>query len=130
MDLAAVRALCLETHFDVYGVDAVVTRPAPDDTPIATRLIWMTPQPDDLPRGGVFQRQEPRVVVALPRASVPTVPIDTTILAPTLEEVHLAAVEDREPLSLGWIVKATDRVEGGHVRVAVVRYPTLDEVAS
>ena len=82
MHFGAARALVLETNLAVHGFDVVVTRPAPEDTPIATRGMWLTSQTEAMPLSTDFQRRDPIRVLALSRLAVPTVPRGTVILAP------------------------------------------------
>lgn len=82
MDLGSVQTLRLDASFSVLGVPATVTRPAPDDTPIATTGIWQSPLEEDAPFGTDLNRREPRRVLALRRDSVPTLPRGTRVLAP------------------------------------------------
>src|SRR5687768_3198209 len=83
MDLTALRTLALDVTASVHGVAATVTRPAPDETPIETRGIWVT-SPLEEPRafGTDFQRRAPRRVLALPVSAVPTLPRGTLVSAP------------------------------------------------
>ena len=67
-----------------FGVPATVTRPAPDNTPIVTTGFWVSPLDEARPFGTDFQRREPRRVFVLPRATVPTLPRGTTVLAPQM----------------------------------------------
>lgn len=113
MTISAVRAVALRSNFTVHGVPATVTRPSPDDDPIATRLIWLTPIPEDRPGGLAVQEQDPTRIAALRRDEVPTVPRRTRIVAP-----RKAGEDDR-----GWLVEGTDRVEDDHVRVIVLEDP-------
>lgn len=82
MDLGPLRALALELNFTAHGVAATVTRPAPDNAPIATRGIWVT-SPLEEPRafGTDYARREPRRVFALAKSAVPTLPRGTVIVA-------------------------------------------------
>lgn len=82
MDLGPLRTLALSVNLNVHGVDATVTRPSPDNAPIVTRGIWSTPIEDVQPVGADFRRREPRKVLVLPRADVPTLPSGTLIDAP------------------------------------------------
>lgn len=65
-----------------FGLAATVTRPAPDNTPIATTVIWLGLEDDPQPYGRDFTRREPRRLLALPRADVATMPRGTTVAAP------------------------------------------------
>lgn len=104
------RELELETHFDVHGVPATVTRPAPEETPIATRVIWPAPTESEFPGGFGNQRSEAIRVMALRRDQVPTVPKGTRIVAPPD-----TGGADRE-----WVVDATARIEFDITRVLVL----------
>lgn len=67
----------------VMGVPITVTRPAPDDTPIATRGIWRpAPLEDSRPYGTDFQRVGPRRVMAIGKADVDDLPRGSIIAAP------------------------------------------------
>jgi hypothetical protein len=115
MDIGEVRALALGINFEVHGIDATVTRPAPDDTPIDTRIIWLTVDTADVPGGPVTRREGLRGM-ALRRDEAPTVPRGTEILAP--------ANFGGDPV--GWRVDSTLMVFVDHVRVGVLRAPDLD----
>lgn len=111
MDLGPLRTLVSDLNFRVHGVAATVTRPAPDNTPVVTTGIWLSP-PLEEPRavGTDFQRREPRKVLALPRNVLSKVPRGTTVVAP--EAIGGA--------NKTWRVDGYDRVEGDHYRVIVV----------
>ncbi len=82
MDLGPLRALALDLTASAHGVTATVTRPAPDNTPIITRGIWITtPLEEPRPYGTDFQRRAPRRVLALPLSAVQTLPRGTIIVA-------------------------------------------------
>jgi hypothetical protein len=101
----------------IGAVDAVVTRPAPDDTPIDTRVIWITTRSEDVPIGAEFTRREPNQrVMALRRDQVPTVPRGTIVLAP----------EQRGGPILGWRVDSFELQEVDNHRVRVLRAPEVD----
>lgn len=110
MDLGPLRALALDLNFSAHGVPATVTRPAPDDIPIDTRVIWVTPITQDAPFSGAFAKQEPRRIAALRKDEVPTVPIRTAIVAP----------EKAGDVERGWRVDGIEREEADHVRVTVI----------
>lgn len=114
MDFGPLRALVASLNFRAHGVAATVTRPFPDDTPITTRVIWVTPITEDrLDIGGGLQHRAPIRVAAVLKADVPTVPRGTVILAPP------KAGDDE----VRWQVDGIDRVEADHVRVIVVPDP-------
>jgi hypothetical protein len=102
-------------HFAVLGVPATVVRPAPDNTPIETRCIWVTPgdtQPisEAYPSGGSLQRREPGRIMALPLSDVITLPIGTLITA-----ADQAGADART-----WRLDATLYGDPDHRRVYVV----------
>lgn len=113
MDLGPFRALVVDLNFDAHGVPATVTRPAPNDTPITTRVLWVTADTELVPSGGEFQRRDPIRVAALRRDQVPTVPEGTEIVAP----------EQSGGPDVTWRVEATLRVEAGLTRVIVIEEP-------
>lgn len=80
MPVGALRALVLEANLAAHGVAATVTRPYPDDTPIQTRVIWVT-EATEGGGGGRQGRRELRRVLVLSAADVPTVPKNTVIVA-------------------------------------------------
>lgn len=98
---------------DAFGVPAIVTRPAPDDTPIATEGIWVAPLPTDLPFGTATQRESPKRVLALPRAAVPTIPRKT----------HIVAAEILGGTEVRWRVDGFEGQEVDHIRCIVVPDP-------
>lgn len=82
-DVDALRRDALSATFAVMGVPATITRPAPDNTPIATSVIWLPPPVDEpRPAGTDFQRLAPRKVIGVRvTATLPSLPRGTTILA-------------------------------------------------
>jgi hypothetical protein len=80
-DLSAIRDIVLEVNRFAHGLDAVVTRPAPDDTEIETRIIWVTPLTEEMPFNTDLQRHAPRRVMALSFSDVSTLPRGTRIVA-------------------------------------------------
>jgi hypothetical protein len=82
MDLGPLRALALDLTSSAHGVTATVTRPAPDNSPIVTRGIWITsPLGESRPYGTDLQRRDPRRVLALPRSAVSTLPRGSIVVA-------------------------------------------------
>ena len=71
----------MDPLFSAFGVPAVVTRPAPDDAPIDTTVVWVMPQAELLPMGMDLQRRERKYLLALRRDQVSTLPRLTTIEA-------------------------------------------------
>jgi hypothetical protein len=102
---------------EAFGLPATVTRPAPDDTPIETTVVWVAPLPEEMPVGGTFRRQEPRRIASLPLAEVPTVPRGTVIEAAEAEGLETQT----------WRVDGIERVEFDHTRAIVL--PAADEVS-
>ena len=111
MDLGSLRALALDVNLAAHGVPITsITRPMPDNEPIVgVRGIWLPPLVEDPPVGRELQRREPRRVLVLRRADVPTVPRGTVIVAPE---------KAGDPDST-WEVDGTDRLEADRVHVIV-----------
>jgi hypothetical protein len=94
-----------------FGLPATVTRPAPDDAPIATTGFWTLALEESQPFGTDLRRREPRQVFVLPRSTVPTLPRGTRIAASDLEG---GAVKQ-------WMVDGLDRaVDIDHWRAILV----------
>jgi len=99
-----------------FGVPATVTRPAPDDTPIETTGVWISPLTADAPGGGFeLQRRERRYLLVLDRDTVPTVPRGTRVEAP----------ERLDGTVRTWRVDSLERVDTDETRVWVI--PVEDE---
>lgn len=84
MAIDGLRALVLDVNFEAHGVPAIVTRPFPDNTPIETRVIWLTPgltRPftDPYPVDQQLQRREIERIAVIRVADVATVPLGTRI---------------------------------------------------
>ncbi len=99
--------------FDAFGVPATVTRPAPDEEPIETTVVWVSAATDDVPSGAELGRKEPRKALSIRRADVPTLPRKTTIEAPE---------------SLGgdvkrWRVDSIERDDVDEIRALVIPEP-------
>lgn len=95
---------------DAFGCPATVTRPAPDDTPISTTVVWMTPASPEMPTGGSFGRREAARSMAIAKSAVPALPRRTRIVAAELDG---GATQT-------WEVDGTDLVEADCTRVLVV----------
>lgn len=93
---------------EAFGLPATVTRPAPDDDPIETTVVWLPPIPTDL--GFDLQRQEPKRILCISRAHVPTLPRQTVIEA--------AEVLDGEVKA--WRVDGIERYEFDAIRAFVI----------
>lgn len=83
-----------------FGVDATVTRPAPDDDPITTVGIWVPPDTVELP-GSEFQRREQIRILAFDVDAVPTLPTGTLITAPERKDdaVKTWVVDGQAPVN-------------------------------
>lgn len=108
------RSLVLKTNLAVHGVPATVTRPAPNDTPIDTSVIWLTPglsQPttDAVPSESGLQRREVQRVLAVSLAVVPELPRGTLIEAP----------EPSSETVRTWMVDGTELADSEQRRVFV-----------
>lgn len=105
LDLRVPFAVCQEA----FGVPGTVTRPAPDNTPISTDVVWVAPAALEAPQGGEFQRKTASRVLAIAKADVPTVPRGTLV----------EAAEAAGGAVLTWHVDETERIDADHVRVKV-----------
>jgi hypothetical protein len=72
----------LVAALDCFGLAATVTRPSPDDVPIETSAIWLPSSYLEEPLGAEFGRVAAKRAMALSRADVPTLPLNTEIQAP------------------------------------------------
>lgn len=108
MNLVAVRALGRTVAFNTHGLTATVTRPS--TAAISTLGIWVHVPPEDRPYGTDLQRRDPRRVLAIPRADVPTMPRGTTVVIPD------AAGGDAKT----WTVDGLERADPDHWRVLLV----------
>lgn len=91
-----------------FGVSAVVTRPGLD--PITTEVVWVPAAPNFAPEGMDFQALSMRKVLAIPRATVPTLPTGTVVL--------VAEIDGGAPAT--FVVDAIDRHESDHIRAVMV----------
>jgi hypothetical protein len=103
----------MDPMFAAMGVPATVTRPG--EAPITTTVIWLSPLEDLQPTGLTFQRRDPIKVLVLRADDVPTVPLNTCIVAP-----ELAGGADR-----GWLVDGYEQGDSEQHRVRVVVDPTF-----
>ncbi len=111
MDFGPLRALALDLNVTAHGVPATVTRPAPDDAPITTRVIWLTATTAET--GFELKRREQRRVLALKRSDVATLPQKTRIAAP------LTATGTVQT----WRIEVVDTIEADQWRAIVVAEP-------
>lgn len=107
-DFGSLRALALDANFSVHGLPATVTLPSGEV--ITTRVIWPVPQTEPMPSGAGLSRMEPIRVVALRKDEVPSVPLQTRIVAP----------EKGGDDDATWVVDGYERFEADHHRVIVV----------
>lgn len=103
----------MDPIFSAFGVPATVTRPAPDDTPIETTVIWSPPDTVESPGGAVFQRADQRRVLTVRRDEVPTVPRGTQVVA---------AERDGDDIQ-HWRVDGPMRADADLIQVIVVPDP-------
>jgi DNA mismatch repair protein MutH len=106
------RTLVRDLNFAVLGVPVTIMRafPVPDEEPLETTGIWLTPLTQDVGLGSEFQRREPQRILAISRDAVALVPRGSIIMAP-----ERAGEADRR-----WRVDGTERVEADHARVVVI----------
>ena len=110
MNFGPLRTLVLSLNQAAHGVTATVTRPAPDNAPIETTGIWVTaPLDEPQPYGTDLRRRDPRKVMVLARADVPTLNRGTTIVAP----------EAPGGANKNWTVDEIDRTEADHFRAVL-----------
>jgi hypothetical protein len=105
----------LDPIFEAFGVPATVTRPAPDEIPILTTGVWVSPLTLDMPPAMEFQRKESQRVMALTRTEVPTVPRGTIIEAPEM----LGGTVQR------WRIDGIEQTDSDHHRVFLLPDPEL-----
>lgn len=101
------RALVLQMNQTAHGVPATVTPPNQD--PIETNVIWVTPVTEFPPASLEIAKAEPVYVMAISRADVPDVPTGTEITAPRKD-----GGDDEE-----WIVDGFERIEADKIHVVV-----------
>lgn len=76
------RRPSMAAALSAFGVPATVTRLAPDDSPVSTCGIWMSPRVEQEPFGSDFQKIGARKVFALQRSALlPNAPRGTAIVA-------------------------------------------------
>lgn len=86
MSFGSLRSLVLGINQAVHGVTATITRPAPDQAPITTTVIWtVEPVSDTQPYGTDLRRGDSRKVLTLSKADVPTVPRGTVVVAAEID---------------------------------------------
>ena len=80
MDYGALRTMTLDMQFSVYGVPATVTPVNGDATD--AMVIWLPPLQEDLAYSSQeLQRREPRRILAVRTAEVPSLPRGSRIVA-------------------------------------------------
>lgn len=109
LDLGTLRSTVIpDVMFDVLGVPATVT--PPEDLPVSTRGIWLTPLVEEQPIGRDYSRREPRRVMALRRDVFSEVPRNTRVIA----------AEKPGGTVRNWRVDGLDATEPDHFRVVLV----------
>lgn len=113
--LEGLRDLVLETNLAVHGVPATVTRPVPNDTPIETTVIWLTPGLSSpaspaYPLSHHVQKREVERVLVVSIDAVPELPRLSVISAP----------ERAGGVARNWVVDSTEYADAEHRRVFVV----------
>lgn len=108
MNVGALRTLVLDTNFSVHGVPIVVTTPG--EEPIEAVGIWLAPVTEDVPVGSAWTRRTARRVLAIKRADVASVPIDTRI----------TTVDRPGGTTKVWRVDGLEDAEADHHRVIVI----------
>lgn len=68
-----------------FGVNGTVALPPAYQTAVSTKIVWLPPITVEVPNEGGYTRREQRLVMALDKAQVLTVPRGTQILAPAAE---------------------------------------------
>ena len=100
----------LDPIFEALGVPAVVTRPAPDDVPIETTVVWVSPLTLEVPAGTELRRREQRHLGSFMRAEVPTLPRGTVVVA----------AEVKGGTELAWQVDAILQVDADEYRALLI----------
>lgn len=108
MDIGAVRAVVIDTNFDVHGIDVIVQIGAAD--PVNARGLWLTPLNQDMPTGADSGKRLPNRVMALRRSEIPTMVRGARITAPETWGAPMKV----------WMVDGAERMEADHHRVHVV----------
>ena len=113
----------LDPALTAFGVPATVTRPAPDNWPVATTAIWLPPLLEEpRPVGTDFQRREPRRLLSLPRAA-PGIPGSVggdRVLSTMPRGTTIVAAERLGEAAKTWRVDGLERTEADEWRVIVV----------
>jgi hypothetical protein len=115
MGVDALRAVATTAAFAAFGTPATIT-PASDDVVISTRVIWLAPLNEDLPRSATFARRDVVRVLSVDRSVVTALPHDSIIRAAEIEGGPVVA----------WRVDAVERIDTEALSVRVVRDPTAD----
>lgn len=86
MGVDAAWAIGMQAMFATMAVDGVLTMPAPNNTPLDIRAIWLTPEAPVQPFGQDLGRVDPKRVLAIQRtATLPSIPRGSVIVAPETE---------------------------------------------
>lgn len=103
----------MDPIFSAFGVPATVTRPDPNDTPVATTIVWGSWLTEDALGGSQVQRREPKRVLSVRLDQVPTLPRGSVI----------EAAEVAGGTSKRWRVDGLERLETDLGRYVVVHDP-------
>lgn len=100
----------LDPVLSAFGLSATVTRPAPNNTPIATTGVWLpTPLNETQPFGSDVRMMDPRKVLALPRDAIDSISRGATV----------EMAEERGGTVKTWVVDGVERAEADCWRVIV-----------
>lgn len=96
---------------EALGVPVTVTRPAPENTPVPTTGIWLTPFVEVQPFGIDVRRRDPRRVMAIARtAALDFIPRGSTVVA----------AEQLGGTSKTWTVEGYERVIAEEMRILLL----------
>lgn len=103
MNFDTARTAAVDVNFDVHGVPATVTRPAPNDTPVSCTVINRVESLQERrPFGGDFQKREGRRVMSFKKEDFATqLERNTSVVAP----------ERKGGADKTWVVDSIDRVD-------------------
>jgi len=112
MPSGSLRALMFTVNLAAHGVPAVITRPAPDETPVTTRGIWLPSLTDEQRVGGDAQAANPRKVFVIPR--------DTTFTSRPPRGTLISAPDETGTDARLWRVDGLERSESDQWRLILL----------